>query len=163
MLHLLHSDANDVRDEILFSNKPYMDMNQPLTHYIHASSHNTYLLADQLKGPSSCKAYENALLVVAGAKRVTLYPPGAAPALKPVPPEGLYAAAEPHEPCDGALQVIVRAGDTLYLPVGWWHSVSCVAEGVTASLHLWATPRAAKVRAAAASAAASARCTPLPQ
>ena len=108
-------------------------------------------------------ANENALLVVAGAKRVTLYPPGAAPALKPVPPEGLYAAAEPHEPCDGALQVIVRAGDTLYLPVGWWHSVSCVAEGVTASLHLWATPRAAKVRAAAASAAASARCTPLPQ
>ena len=39
----------------------YQDMSQPLSAYFIASSHNTYLLEDQLKGPSSCEAYINAL------------------------------------------------------------------------------------------------------
>jgi len=37
-------------------------LDQPLTHYFIASSHNTYLMADQLKGPSHVDAYKNALL-----------------------------------------------------------------------------------------------------
>ncbi|KAM6971193.1 1-phosphatidylinositol 4,5-bisphosphate phosphodiesterase delta-1a isoform 2-T2 [Tautogolabrus adspersus] len=40
----------------------YQDMNQPLNHYYMSSSHNTYLMEDQLKGPSSTEAYIKALM-----------------------------------------------------------------------------------------------------
>jgi len=39
----------------------YQDLTQPYTHYFIASSHNTYLEGDQLKGKSSVNAYRSAL------------------------------------------------------------------------------------------------------
>ncbi|XP_056321647.1 1-phosphatidylinositol 4,5-bisphosphate phosphodiesterase delta-4 [Danio aesculapii] len=39
----------------------YQDMSQSLAHYYISSSHNTYLMEDQLKGPSSIEAYIQAL------------------------------------------------------------------------------------------------------
>lgn len=37
--------------------KVYQDMTQPLSHYFVSSSHNTYLMEDQITGPSSTEAY----------------------------------------------------------------------------------------------------------
>eukprot|EP00794_Sanderia_malayensis_P007741 gene7741-8581_t len=56
--YLLSNDG-DIIDSKCHS--VYQDMSQPLSHYFIASSHNTYLLEDQFRGPSSVKAYENAL------------------------------------------------------------------------------------------------------
>lgn len=39
----------------------YQDMSQPLSHYFLSSSHNTYLMEDQLRGQSSLEAYIQAL------------------------------------------------------------------------------------------------------
>lgn len=35
----------------------YQDMSQPLSHYFLSSSHNTYLMEDQLRGQSSVEGY----------------------------------------------------------------------------------------------------------
>nr|CAD7204279.1 unnamed protein product [Timema douglasi] len=55
----LLSEECDIFDPI--HREVCQDMRQPLTHYTVSASHNTYLLEDQLKGPSSVEGYIRAL------------------------------------------------------------------------------------------------------
>ncbi|KUJ20339.1 Clavaminate synthase-like protein, partial [Mollisia scopiformis] len=38
---------------------------------------------------------------------------------------------------DGGFEGLVEAGDALFIPRGWWHSVKSEAEGVNASVNWW--------------------------
>lgn len=58
LMYLLSDDGNVFNPA---HSKVYQDMNQPLSHYFISSSHNTYLMEDQIKGPSSTEAYIRAL------------------------------------------------------------------------------------------------------
>ncbi|XP_054714785.1 inactive phospholipase C-like protein 2 [Uloborus diversus] len=55
----LLSDCCDIFDPI--HKTVCQEMTHPFPHYFIASSHNTYLLEDQLKGPSSIEGYSTAL------------------------------------------------------------------------------------------------------
>uniref|UniRef100_A0A8C6ZKM6 Phosphoinositide phospholipase C n=1 Tax=Nothoprocta perdicaria TaxID=30464 RepID=A0A8C6ZKM6_NOTPE len=58
LMYLLSEDGNIFNPS---HSKVYQDMTQPLSHYLVSSSHNTYLMEDQLTGPSSTEAYIRAL------------------------------------------------------------------------------------------------------
>ncbi|XP_067931540.1 1-phosphatidylinositol 4,5-bisphosphate phosphodiesterase delta-1-like [Watersipora subatra] len=60
-LFLINSNLLSIRDSE--HNEVYQDMTQPLTSYFISSSHNTYLLEDQLYGPSSIEGYIKALML----------------------------------------------------------------------------------------------------
>eukprot|EP00730_Choanoeca_flexa_P001991 TRINITY_DN10872_c0_g1_i3.p1 TRINITY_DN10872_c0_g1~~TRINITY_DN10872_c0_g1_i3.p1 ORF type:complete len:1382 (+),score=416.91 TRINITY_DN10872_c0_g1_i3:102-4247(+) len=59
-LHYLHSDQNHLWSPA--EDLVYQDMSYPLACYFIASSHNTYLMGDQLRSESSTEAYVRALL-----------------------------------------------------------------------------------------------------
>ncbi|XP_055457605.1 1-phosphatidylinositol 4,5-bisphosphate phosphodiesterase delta-1 isoform X1 [Psammomys obesus] len=58
LMYLLSADGSAFS---LAHRRVYQDMDQPLSHYLVSSSHNTYLLEDQLTGPSSTEGYIRAL------------------------------------------------------------------------------------------------------
>uniref|UniRef100_A0A8C0G1E2 Phosphoinositide phospholipase C n=1 Tax=Chelonoidis abingdonii TaxID=106734 RepID=A0A8C0G1E2_CHEAB len=58
LMYLLSAEGNIFNSS---HSKVYQDMTQPLSHYLVSSSHNTYLMEDQITGPSSTEAYIRAL------------------------------------------------------------------------------------------------------
>ncbi|KFO52775.1 1-phosphatidylinositol 4,5-bisphosphate phosphodiesterase delta-4, partial [Corvus brachyrhynchos] len=58
MMYLL-SAAGDILNQE--HTKVHQDMSQPLSHYFISSSHNTYLIEDQIRGQSSIEGYIRAL------------------------------------------------------------------------------------------------------
>ncbi|XP_039382514.1 1-phosphatidylinositol 4,5-bisphosphate phosphodiesterase delta-1 isoform X3 [Mauremys reevesii] len=58
LMYLLSAEGNIFNSS---HSKVYQDMTQPLSHYLVSSSHNTYLMEDQIRGPSSTEAYIRAL------------------------------------------------------------------------------------------------------
>ncbi|BBN16930.1 protein MpHDM8 [Marchantia polymorpha subsp. ruderalis] len=93
--------------------------------------------------------YHNILCVVAGEKKVSLWPPSAAPYLYPLP---IHGEASNHSGVDmvvpnynmhplfkkavqGAKVVTLRAGDALFIPEGWYHQVNNT--GVTIAVNFW--------------------------
>lgn len=54
LMYLLSDEGNIFNPS---HRKVYQDMTQPLSHYLVSSSHNTYLMEDQITGPSSTEAY----------------------------------------------------------------------------------------------------------
>ena len=59
VMKIPHNSCYDAK----YTTKIYQDMKRPMTEYLIASSHNTYLDHGQLTGQSSCNAYKNALLL----------------------------------------------------------------------------------------------------
>lgn len=93
--------------------------------------------------------YHNLLCIVSGCKEVKFWPPSAAPSLYPLP---IFGEASNHSSVDfvnpdfakyprflAAMQnyqsVILRAGDALFLPEGWYHQVN--SDAVTIAINFW--------------------------
>uniref|UniRef100_A0A4W3GM12 1-phosphatidylinositol 4,5-bisphosphate phosphodiesterase delta-1-like n=1 Tax=Callorhinchus milii TaxID=7868 RepID=A0A4W3GM12_CALMI len=54
LMYLMSGEGNIFNQE---HKNIYQNMSKPLNHYFISSSHNTYLMEDQLEGPSSTEAY----------------------------------------------------------------------------------------------------------
>jgi hypothetical protein len=110
---------------------------------------NLWMSVNGSRSSTHYDPYQNLLCVVAGSKRVKLWPPSAAPTLYPLP---IYGEASNHSAVDfvnpdlatyprfrEALEayetVTLDVGDALFIPEGWYHQVD--SANVTIAVNFW--------------------------
>ncbi|CAO1946163.1 unnamed protein product [Urochloa humidicola] len=113
------------------------------------SSINFWMNGAHLRSSTHYDPHHNLLCVVAGCKKVTLWPPSASPFLYPMP---VYGEASNHssvsieEPDylsytrarymkEYSERVILNRGDVLFIPEGWYHQVD--SDDLTIAINFW--------------------------
>ncbi|KAK9055751.1 hypothetical protein SSX86_026836 [Deinandra increscens subsp. villosa] len=113
------------------------------------ASINLWMNSAQTRSSTHYDPHHNLLCVVSGSKQVDLWPPSSSPFLYPM---HLYGEASNHSavPIDRpdlsvhpraedskkySQRVILRAGDALFIPEGWFHQVD--SESLTVAVNFW--------------------------
>ncbi|KAH9602751.1 hypothetical protein KSS87_023039 [Heliosperma pusillum] len=113
------------------------------------SSINLWMNNSQSRSSTHYDPHHNLLCVVAGCKQVVLWPPSSGPLLYPMP---IYGEASNHSSvsldspdlsrhprfdraCEKSQNVILQAGDALFIPEGWYHQVD--SDELTIAVNFW--------------------------
>lgn len=113
------------------------------------TSINLWMNNAQSRSNTHYDPHHNLLCIVAGCKQVVLWPPSAGPLLYPMP---IYGEASNHSSValdspdfsihprfqsafDHSQKVVLRAGDALFIPEGWFHQVD--SDELTIALNFW--------------------------
>ncbi|CAL4961121.1 unnamed protein product [Urochloa decumbens] len=113
------------------------------------SSINFWMNGAHLRSSTHYDPHHNLLCVVAGCKKVTLWPPSASPFLYPMPVYGeasnqssvsieepdysSYARARYMK--EYSERVVLNRGDVLFIPEGWYHQVD--SDDLTIAINFW--------------------------
>lgn len=113
------------------------------------SSINFWMNRAHLRSSTHYDPHHNLLCVVAGCKKVTLWPPSASSFLYPMP---VYGEASNHSSVsiekpdysrhtraryikEYSERVVLNRGDVLFIPEGWYHQVD--SDDVTIAINFW--------------------------
>ncbi|KAJ8899452.1 hypothetical protein K2173_018426 [Erythroxylum novogranatense] len=113
------------------------------------ASVNLWMNNAQTRSSTHYDPHHNLLCVVAGSKKVVLWPPSACPSLYPMP---IYGEASNHsavglenpdlssyprakDSMEYCQKVTLHAGDALFIPEGWFHQVD--SENLTIAVNFW--------------------------
>ncbi|KAL6845470.1 hypothetical protein ACP4OV_024965 [Aristida adscensionis] len=132
----LHVLKEDIQEPIFLCGKPF-------------SSINFWMNKAHLRSSTHYDPHHNLLCVLAGCKKVTLWPPSASPFLYPMP---VYGEASNHssvsieEPDYSSYtrarymkeyseRVVLNCGDVIFIPEGWYHQVD--SGDLTIAVNFW--------------------------
>ncbi|KAK9982984.1 hypothetical protein SO802_032509 [Lithocarpus litseifolius] len=113
------------------------------------ASINLWMNNAQARSSTHYDPHHNLLCVVAGCKRVVLWPPSATPMLYPLP---IYGEASNHSSValenpdfstyprakcamEHSQKVVLHAGDAVFIPEGWFHQVD--SDDLTIAINFW--------------------------
>ncbi|MEM9922252.1 MAG: cupin-like domain-containing protein [Cyanobacteria bacterium P01_D01_bin.50] len=119
----------------------------PLNLWVGLGGHTTCL---------HCDAFDGTLIQLYGAKKVILFPPNQLHNIYPFSllnnllygfrKRASYSKVYPQNPdfkafpkfkkaLSQSYEVVLNQGEILYIPVGWWHEVTCLGNGVVSSVN----------------------------